>query len=127
MAADAKPRLAGGLHGLLSTGLAVAQTRLELLAVEVQEEKHRLSALLFNSVLAALFIGFGVIALVLFATVALWDSHRLLALGVGTVVLLAAGLLTAATAARLVREGSRLFAASLAELARDRDEVEGRR
>ena len=127
MAVDGKPRLATGLRGLLSTGLGVVQTRLELFAVEVQEERHRISAYLFNVVLAALFIGFGVTSLVIFITVALWDSHRLVALGVGTAVLLGAGLLTGATAARLKREGSHLFAASLAELARDRDALENRR
>jgi uncharacterized membrane protein YqjE len=127
MSDDGKPRLAGGLRGLLAAGLAIVQTRLELFAVEVQEERHRISAYLFNVVLAALFIGSGLTLLVVFITVALWDSHRLLALGIGTAVLLAAGLLTAATAARLKREGSHLFAASLAELARDRDEMEHRR
>jgi uncharacterized membrane protein YqjE len=127
MSADGKPRLAGGLRGLLATGLAVVQTRLELFAVEVQEERHRISAYLFNVVLAAIFIGFGLTLLVVFITVALWDSHRLLALGIGTAVLLAAGLFAAATAARLSSEGSRLFAASLADLAKDRDELEHRR
>lgn len=126
MADDAKPGMARGLRGFLSAGLAAAQTRIELLAVEVQEEKLRVAAFLFNSVLSALFIGFGVIALVVLVTVALWDSYRLLALGVGTAVLLGAGLVTASTAARLAREGSRLFAASLAELARDRDELQHR-
>lgn len=126
MAVEGKPRLATGLRGLLSTGLGVVHTRVELFAVEVQEEKHRISAYLFNVVLAALFIGFGLTSLVIFITVALWDSHRLVALGVGTAVLLGAGLLTGATAARLKREGSHLFAASLAELARDRDALERR-
>ena len=126
MAAEAKPRLASGLRGFLATGLGAVQTRLELFAVEVQEEERRLAALLFNLVLAALFIGFGVIALVLLVTLALWDTHRLLAVGIGCAVLLGAGLLTAATAARLAREGSRLFASSLAELARDRDGLQAR-
>jgi uncharacterized membrane protein YqjE len=126
MPADGKPRLASGLRGLLSTGLGIVQTRLELFSVEFQEEKHRLSSLVFNVVLAALLIGFGLISLVVLITVALWDSHRLLTLGIGTAVLLGGGLLSAATAARLAREGSRLFAASLAELARDRDELERR-
>lgn len=126
MSADGKPRLATGLRGLLSSGVEVVQTRLELFAVEVQEEKHRVSAYLFNVVLAALFIGFGLTSLVVLFTVALWDTHRLLALGIGTAVLLGAGLLTGATAARLAREGSRLFAASLAELVRDRDALERR-
>lgn len=126
MAADTKRRLAGGLRGFLATGLAAVQTRLELLAVEVREEEHRLSALLFNLVLAALFIGFGLVAVIILITVALWDSHRLLALGVGAALLLGGGLLTGATAARLARQASHLFAASLAELARDRDELERR-
>jgi len=126
MAEDAKPRLAGGLRGFLATGLGAVQTRLELLSVEVREEEHRVSAYLFNLVLAALFIGFGVVALVILATVALWDSHRLLALAVGAAVLLGGGLVTGATAARLSRQGSRLFASSLAELARDREELERR-
>lgn len=126
MADDAKPHTARGLRGVLSTGLAAVQTRLQLVAVEVQEEKLRIAAFLFNSVLSALFIGFGVIALVVLVTVALWDTYRLLALGVGTAVLLGAGLITASTAARLAREGSRLFAASLAELRRDQEELQHR-
>jgi len=126
MADDAKPRLASGLRGLLSAGLATVQTRLELFAVEMQEEKIRLASFLLNLVLAALFIGFAVIALAVLATVALWDSHRLLALGAAAAVLLGAGLVTATTASRLARQGSRLFASSLAELARDRDALERR-
>lgn len=126
MAGDAKPGQGGGLRGLLGTGVATLRTRLELLAVEVQEEKLRLAAFLLNLVLSALFIGFGVIALVVLVTVALWDTHRLLALGVGSGLLLLAGLLTARSASRLARSGSHLFAASLAELAQDQDALQRR-
>ena len=52
-----------------------------------------------------------------------WDSHRLLALGVFTAVFLVVGLLAALAAVRLGRQGSRLFAASIAELAQDRDMI----
>ncbi|NMG29415.1 phage holin family protein [Aromatoleum evansii] len=121
-----KRRLAGSLRGLLDTGLATAQTRLELLAVEAQEEKLRLTALLFNTVLSAVFLGFGVVFLAVFLTVLFWEEHRLLALGLGTVVLLGAGLLAASNAAREVKRGSRLFAASLGELARDREALRPR-
>ena len=41
MGESRKPRLADSLRGFLDSGLATAQTRLELLAVEVQEEKLR--------------------------------------------------------------------------------------
>lgn len=126
MAEEHKRRLAGSLRGFLDAGLATAQTRLELLAVEAQEEKLRLTGLLFNTFLSAVFLGFGVVFLVVFLTVLFWDDHRLLALGLGTVVLLAAGLLTASNAAREVKRGSRLFAASLGELARDREALRPR-
>ena len=95
--------------------------RLELLVVEVQEEKLRVSRLLLNLVLAALLLGFGALFLTIFITVLFWDEHRLLALGVATAALFGAGLFTASTAAAELRRGSRLFAASLAELARDRE------
>lgn len=121
MQQDRKPRLAASLRGFLDAGLATAQTRLELLVVEAQEEKLRLSRLLLNLVLAALLLGFGAVFLTIFITVLFWDEHRLLALGLATVTLFGAGLFTASTAASELRRGSRLFAASLAELARDRE------
>lgn len=120
MGESRKPRLADSLRGFLDSGLATAQTRLELLAVEVQEEKLRLTGLLLNVVLCALLLGFGLVFLALFLTVLFWEEHRLLALGLATAVFIGGGLLTASNAARELRRGSRLFAASLAELARDR-------
>ena len=121
MQQERKPRLAASLRGFLDAGLATAQTRLELLVVEAQEEKLRVSRLLLNLVLAALLLGFGVVFLTIFITVLFWDEHRLLALGLATVTLFGAGLFTASPAAAELRRGSRLFAASLAELARDRE------
>lgn len=126
MGESRKPRLADSLRGFLDSGLQTAQTRLELLAVEVQEEKLRLSGLLFNIVLCAMLLGFGVVFLAVFLTVLFWEEHRLLALGLATVACIAGGLFTATNAAREIRRGSRLFAASLAELARDRDALQRR-
>lgn len=120
MSESRKPRLADSLRGFLDNGLATAQTRLELLAVEMQEEKLRLTGLLLNVVLCALLLGFGLVFLALFLTVLFWEGHRLLALGVATAVFIGGALLTASNAARELKRGSKLFAASLAELARDR-------
>ena len=111
-----RPRLAESLHGIVDAGLQTAQTRLELLAVELQEEKLRLTGLALNTVLAGLLLGFGLV----FLTVLFWDEHRLLALGISTAICLGGGLLAASNAARAFRSGTKLFSASLAELARDR-------
>jgi uncharacterized membrane protein YqjE len=53
----------------------------------------------------------------------LWDSHRLLALGVFTALFLAIGIIAALAAARIGRQGTRLFAASISELAQDREMI----
>ena len=115
-----RPRLADSLHGIVDAGLQTAQTRLELLAVELQEEKLRLTGLALNTVVAGLLLGFGLVFLMVFLTVLFWEEHRLLALGVSTAVCLGGGLLAASNAARAFRSGTKLFSASLAEFARDR-------
>ena len=115
-----RPRLAESLHGIIDAGLQTAQTRLELLAVELQEEKLRLTGLALNTVLAGLLLGFGLVFLMIFLTVLFWEEHRLLALGISTAVCIGGGLLAASNAARPFRSGTKLFTASLAEFARDR-------
>lgn len=126
MASEPKPRLAESLHGIVDAGLQTVQTRLELLALELQEEKLRLSGLAINIVLCGLLLGFGLVFLMVFLTVLFWEEHRLLALGISTAVCLGGGLLAASNAAREFKRGSRLFAASLAELARDREALKPR-
>lgn len=119
--APAPGSLGSRLRSSIAGALGILQTRLELLATEFQEEKLRLGALLGYAAAAFFFLGFGAMMLALLLTVLLWDSHRLLALGIFTALFLAIGILAALAAARIGRQGSRLFAASIAELAQDRE------
>lgn len=107
------------LRGALAGVLALLQTRLQLLGVEMQEESRRLLRLLAYAAAAFFFLGFGVILLALLLTVYFWDSHRWLALGLFTAVFLGIGFISALMALRGACQRSGLFAASLAELARD--------
>jgi uncharacterized membrane protein YqjE len=77
--------------------------------------------------LVALFCaGVGVVLATLFVVMALWDTHRLLALGIPAILfLLGAGLAWLAVLGK-VRAKPRLFAASLGELSKDRKEVTSR-
>ena len=120
--AESTPRggLASSLRSLFGNGLALLQTRLELLSVEAQEEKVRLLSLLGYGAAAFVLLSFGLMFLAVLVTVLLWDSHRLLALGVFTAVFLTGGLLALIVVLRLARTPSKLFAASIAELAQDR-------
>ena len=120
MSSAPRPRLAESLHGIVDAGLQTVQTRLELLAIELQEEKLRLAGLALNAVLAGLLLGFGLMFLLVFLTVLFWEEHRLLALGISTAICLIGGLLAASKAAHAFRSGTKLFSASLAKLTRDR-------
>ncbi len=112
--------LGSRLRAYAAGAIGILQTRLELLATEFQEEKLRLGLLFGYAAAAFFFLGFGAVLLAILLTVLLWDSHRLLALGIFTTLFLVLGLVAAWIALRLGRQGSRLFAASLAELAHDR-------
>lgn len=113
--------LGARVRGVGATALAILKTRLELLATEVEEEKLRLGSLLAYAAAAAFFLGFGAVFLALFITVLLWDSQRLLALGIFTAVFLAVGAIATLAVVRLARRGSRLFSSSIAELSEDYD------
>ena len=121
--AEGAPRagLLASLRGLLDTGLEIVQTRLALLATEFEEEKSRLLALVVYGALALVFLAAGLVFLAIFFTVLLWDNNRLLVLGIISSLFIGGGLAAIVAATRLARTPSRLFAASLAELAKDRE------
>jgi uncharacterized membrane protein YqjE len=111
------------LKGLGATGVAIVRTRLELLSTELAEEKERLLTQMALGLAALFFIGLGIIFAALFLTVALWESHRLLVLGMLTVLFLGLGIAALAAAAKFARTQSKLFSASLAELSKDQDHL----
>lgn len=114
-------RLSSSLRGLASTVLELVQIRLELLSIEAQEEVLRVGALLVYGAIAVAFLSLGVVLLALLITVALWDTHRLLALGVFTARFLVTGGVAAWLARERVRSGTYLFSASVEELRQDRE------
>jgi uncharacterized membrane protein YqjE len=109
----------GPLRRLAASLLALARIRLELLALEVHEEKERLVGMLVWAVVTAFLGCFAVVFLALFITVALWDTHRLAALGVGMVLIAGLALWGGLQLRRLTRAGSTLFQSSIAELRED--------
>ncbi len=111
------------LKKLVATLVAVAETRLQLLTGEVRAESHRLIQLLVLGAAAAFFLAGGVLLLTLLVIVVFWDSNRLLAIGVLTVLYFAIGGGLAAATRRSAATGSSLFEASLSELRKDRDRL----
>ena len=114
-------RLFASAKGLLGTGISLLHNRLELLGVEVAEERARLVSVLAYGGAAFLCLAAGLIFLAIFLTVLMWDSNRLLALGVFSALFIGAGITSLTLALSLAKSGSKLFSASLAELRKDTD------
>lgn len=115
--------LFASLRNFAATLTAVAQTRLELLVNEVEEEKLRFGQLLLFGSIALFCLIAGSVFLAIFVTVLLWDSHRLLVLGGFAVLFLGLGGAAVVMFRARASGGRRLFAASLAELGKDRQQL----
>jgi uncharacterized membrane protein YqjE len=115
--------LLGALRRLAATAVGLLQTRLELIATELDEERTRVLRLLVLSLVAGFFLALGVVTLTFFIILLAWDTHRLLAAGLLAAAYLGIGAVVAMNARSVVKAGSRLFSASLAELRKDRDEL----
>lgn len=116
-----RPGLLEGLRGSAAAGVSLVANRLELLGVELAEERVRILALLAYGAAGFIALGAGTVFLAIFITVLLWDSHRLLVLGIFSVAFIGGGLLAMNIALGYARQKSSLFAASLAELRKDSD------
>ena len=117
----------GGLFESLKTLsgslVRIVQTRLELLSTDVAEAREHLITLLVMGLVALFCLGVGLVLLSILIVVALWESHRLMALGGLAGVFLVAGAGVVWLAMHKVRTRPRLFAASLAELSKDRQHL----
>jgi uncharacterized membrane protein YqjE len=114
------------VKALAATLLAIAQTRLELLSTELEEEWVWLSSMLVWTLVTLFFAGLGIVLATLFVVFALWDTHRLLALGVPAILFLLGAALAWLIVVGKARAKPRLFAASLAELSKDRKQLTSR-
>jgi len=79
------------LKGLAATLVALAHTRLDLLATDLEEEREQLVSVLVMLLVALFCLGVGVVLLAILIAVMFWDSYRLLALAGLTGVFLAGG------------------------------------
>ncbi len=114
------------LNSFVATLLAIAHTRLQLLTTELQEEVQEVAQLLIWSFIA-LFAGMMALLLGALTVIFLfWETHRILAasLTTATFLLIAAG--ATFILKRRMSAKPPMLDATLAELARDRDELRAR-
>lgn len=117
--------LRASLRQLAGTALAIAQTRLELLSLDLAEGRQRLLSMLLAALGAMLGLGIGSVLAVLTLLLAIDEPHRLPLLAGLAGASLLAGILAVAWVIHRTRSAPGLFAASLAELDRDRQPLRG--
>jgi uncharacterized membrane protein YqjE len=115
--------LFNSIRTMAGTLLAIVQTRAELLSTELEEERIRLTSMMAWSFIMLFCAGLGVIFITLLFVVALWDDHRLLAMGIPAAAFLLAALGAWRVIAAKAQTKSKLFSASLAELSKDRERL----
>jgi uncharacterized membrane protein YqjE len=114
------------LSNLLATFVAIAHTRIELLTTELEEEMHLIAELLIWSLVALLSAGIGLFLAALVVIFLFWDTHRLSASIAVTAFFFLLALVAALILRSKVRNRPKLLENTLAELAKDRKQLESR-
>ena len=113
------------LRNLAKTFLAIVQTRIEIFASEIDEERTRLARIALLAAAAAFCLGLAVILLVFFLVVLFWDTDRLLAIGVLAGVFAIGGIAACLGLRAAISQRPKFLSATLAELRKDATRLEG--
>ena len=113
------------LRNLARTFVALVQTRIEIFASEIDEERTRLARIAVLAAVAALCIALAVVLLVFFLVVLFWDTNRLVAIGVLAGVFAIGGIAACLGLRAAVSQRPKFLSTTLAELRKDRARLEG--
>lgn len=105
---------------LTGTLVGLVQTRLSLLATDVEQGHLQFMSMLALALTAAMAVGVGVVLTTMVIVLAFWDTHRILVLGILATLFLVVGIGAWRLALHKVRTQPKPFAASLLELSKDR-------
>lgn len=121
---------AGGLFAsarhLLATTLAIAHNRLELITTEIEEELYRVAEIMVWALVGVFFAGLTVLMAAFLVVLLWWEEHRLLAASLTVLVFLGVTLVAVAMVRQKAAARPKLLHATIEELKRDRDALEGR-
>jgi uncharacterized membrane protein YqjE len=116
--------LLSSIKSLAATGASIAQSRLELLSVDVQIHRSKIIRLMVLIVCALFFLFFGLVMFSLLIVIYSWETDRMLALSILTAAFVSIGLIMALLVMQSLRTMPKLFEASIAEFAKDREALE---
>lgn len=108
------------VRSFFASWVAVVKTRVEILSVELEEQREWLEHLMLMAVAAGFCVSLGLIMLTFFIVVVFWETQaRLWVLGGFVVLYLGAGLGLWMALRAKIKSRPKLFAATAAELGKD--------
>jgi len=119
--AGKSPGVLASLGGLGAAALGILQTRLQLLANELEEQGLHALQLVVLAAAGLFCAAAGMVLLTAWVVIALWEHYRLLTVACLALVYFAGAALALRALKTRIAERPKLFAASLAELERDRE------
>jgi uncharacterized membrane protein YqjE len=108
------------------TLIAIAHTRLQLLTTELQEEVRQVGAILLWAFIAAFAAMMGLFLGALAVIFVFWDTHRIAASLAMIAMFVTIAVVAALLLAKKLRSKAPLLDDTLAELAKDRDNLKAR-
>lgn len=109
------------LRRLAGSILEIVQSRIELIGIELTEEKERLLGAALLGLAAMLFGVLALVVLTALVVVLFWDTYRLQAMAGIFVVYFIIATVCALRARNILRDAPMPFEATLAEFEKDRD------
>jgi uncharacterized membrane protein YqjE len=109
------------LRRIVSSVVTIFETRLELIGIELAEEKERLIGVLFLGLAAMMLTMMALITLTVLIAIAFWDTYRWQSLATITVVYVLVAIACALKARGGLRETPNVFDSTLSEFKKDRD------
>jgi uncharacterized membrane protein YqjE len=125
MAARAPTGLVGDVSGLAASGLRAVRTRLELLTIELEEEKAWAARFIVIAIAAVYLLSYGTLLGVLAVSLAMPESSRPLFLGGFGGFMLAAGIAGIAWMLMSAKDRAPAFQDTIATLKRDESTLTG--
>jgi uncharacterized membrane protein YqjE len=107
--------------------LSFAETRARIAANELEEQFARVFEIGVWAVASAVLLVLAVVMASVCIVLALWDTHRVLAAGLLTALYLVTGIAAALIARARMKERPKFLAATLEELAKDREQMAKKR
>lgn len=111
------------VHRLLGTLVSIVETRLSVLATDLQEARAHFIALVVVAACAVLSFAMAGILAVLFVLAMFWDSHRLISIAGLIALFVFTGTLLSLGMRRRVRAAHDLFSGTRTELRRDGEQL----